>query len=180
MAPEGWLADIESVFVAVFCFFLFLSHNASIIWRFICSDKVEVSIQRGPGGGSGSWNRNPDTHTHVPTSHFFPSSVWLICFRGCCGQLKECIWIWSWLMDHACATPTQPNQALTCRVWSWGNQTHPNPPNILTWKGLLQLARQLAFSKPSLPAPLLGPALTVPWVGLGFELLGTAHADFVG
>lgn len=110
--------------------------------------------------------------------HLFDSFV----FGAVVASCKNGIWIWSRLTDHACTVPTQPNQALTCSIWSWGNETHPNPPNILTWKGLFQLARQtrqLAFSKPSPPAPLLGPALTVPWVGLRFELLGTAYTDLV-
>lgn len=178
MSPEGWLTDIETVFVL----FFFLSHDASIIWRFICLDQMEVSIQRGPGGGSDSWNRNPDTPTRVPTANFFLSPVWSVVFGAVVASCKNGIWIWSRLTDHACTVPTQPNQALTCSIWSWGNETHPNPPNILTWKGLFQLARQtwqLAFSKPSPPAPLLGPALTVPWVGLRFELLGTAYTDLV-
>lgn len=136
---------------------------------------MEVSIQRGPGGGSGSLNRNPDTPTRVPTRHFFPSSVWFICFRGCCGQLKECIWIWSRLTDHACAAPMQPNQALTCRVWSWGNQTHPNPPQHPDLKrpvaacpadpaaGFLQTLHAFTAPRTGSHSALGGLGIWVPW-----------------
>lgn len=62
-------------------------------------------------------------------------------------------WIQSRLTERASAAPTQPNQALTCRARSWGNQTHPNPPNILTSTGLLQLARRTRQTRQLSPKP---------------------------
>lgn len=56
--------------------------------------------------------------------HLFDSFV----FGAVVASCKNGIWIWSRLTDHACMVPTQPNQALTCSIWSWGNETHPNPP----------------------------------------------------
>lgn len=76
-------------------------------------------------------------------------------FGAVVASWRSGIWSRSQLKGGADA-PTQPNQLPPAAFGAGGDQTHPNPPNILTSAGLSRLARQtrqLAFSNAPPPHP---------------------------
>lgn len=116
-----------------------------ITWRRLLSSRCSPAVQNGRfrtvWARCGRWNRNrlhPSTcikyfyfvcHAFlwswvVCLINLFPALFWVI-ERQAFGAGPE--W-WSCMCERGWQRPRSPRQALTCRGWSWGSQTHPNPP----------------------------------------------------
>lgn len=183
MAPEGWLTDIETVFIAGFF---------PVTW---CFCHLEVYLF-GPNGSFHSvWARwrewllkQKPRHSVLCSHSAFLSFICLInLFLGLLWPVEGTVFESGpgWRIVHV-RRHRSPIKLLPAERGAGGTRHTLIPPTSWPQKACWSLPSRpgswLSPNPPCLPcsSDLRSSALTVPWVGLGFELLGTAYADFVG